>query len=137
MPFFRGASDVVISGGDFNDVSGNLVINDTSERVENFKSHNTDDVVENDSNNASSVHLGLGGQARVPRRPASRTDTLPVYDNPNNFPTGRHTPVATAAGAPTSIPTQRHAGVDSRRAPSRANTMASDDSDNDNGRMEE
>jgi hypothetical protein len=73
----------------------------------------------------------------VPRRPASRTDTLPVYDNPNNFPTGRHTPVATAAGAPTSIPTQRHAGVDSRRAPSRANTMASDDSDNDNGRMEE
>ena len=62
MPFFRGASDVVISGGEFNDVSGNLVINDTSERVSNYKSHNTDDVVENDSNNTSSARRG--GPAR-------------------------------------------------------------------------
>ncbi|EDR09021.1 uncharacterized protein LACBIDRAFT_296726 [Laccaria bicolor S238N-H82] len=137
MPFFRGATDIVISGGDFNDISGNLVVNDTSERISNFRSHNTDDVVEVDSSNTSWARHG--GQARSTRRPASREDTLPVYDNPNNFPTGTHTqaPVATAASAPTSTPTQQPAEVDSRRAPSRANTMASDETDNDNDRMEE
>lgn len=69
MPFFGGAKDVVISGGDFNDITGNLVVNDTSERVSNFKSHNTDDVVENDSNNASSVRgRGQAGELHLPSK---------------------------------------------------------------------
>jgi len=162
MPFFQGASDIVIYGGEFHDVTGSFVIKDTRERVSNYKSHNTDDLVENDSNNTSSVRRG--GPARelhlpskilelpfyqsncspcyitgATRRPPSRTDSLPPYDNPNNFPTSTHTPVDVAASIPTSIPTQheRLAEVDSRRAPSPANTMASDDCDNDNDRMKE
>jgi hypothetical protein len=41
MPFFEGAHDFNIKGGSFNDVSGNMTINDTSRRTTNHGSYNT------------------------------------------------------------------------------------------------
>ena len=41
MPFFEGAHDFNIKGGSFNDVSGNMTINDTSRRTTNYGSYNT------------------------------------------------------------------------------------------------
>ncbi|EDR03183.1 uncharacterized protein LACBIDRAFT_331881 [Laccaria bicolor S238N-H82] len=95
MPFFQGTTYIIISGGIFNNIPGNLMVTNTSEYVLNFNSHNT---------NGVEVESFMW-------HPASWEDTLPAYDNPNNFPTGTQTLVATAASAPTSTPTQQPAKV--------------------------
>jgi hypothetical protein len=50
MPMFEGASGVTLSGGEFNDVSGDMIINDSSSHTTNHGSFNTTNETYNNSN---------------------------------------------------------------------------------------
>ncbi|KIK02159.1 hypothetical protein K443DRAFT_6334 [Laccaria amethystina LaAM-08-1] len=64
MPFFEGAHDFNIKGGSFNDVSGNMTINDTSRRNTNYGSYNTTNRTYDNSTNdyrpATTKHIYQG-----------------------------------------------------------------------------
>lgn len=57
MPFFQGASGFNISGGEFNDIAGNLTKTDSSTKTTNTDSYNTKSETSTNSNNDNSKRL--------------------------------------------------------------------------------
>lgn len=57
MPFFQGASGITISGGEFNDVNGNLTKTDSSTKTTNTDSYNSKSETLTNSNNDNSQRL--------------------------------------------------------------------------------
>jgi len=83
MPFFSGASDFQIGGGQFTDVAGNYTNNDSSTKTENKDSNNTTTTTSTDSYNDSSTrktsnNQGKSTKPKQNKKPAGKWDITQI-----------------------------------------------------------